>query len=233
LEFETWEEFESAILGAYGTLAQDEAMEQLDLGVKGAYGTGTVQAEYDEFLDNLQAGLADGTLAWAGASAGPGGDLGGFDPDELAAAEERVRDAETEEVLHDAVDALEERIGRPPTKAEIDQLITPETVQAAFDGGSVDFSDRADELKAKLNDRDGRLEIGASAVQRVGEVHDSGFDARELDGMSDRQLRVFQGEQAARFAREGGSPGEWEAAKEATLVAHEPDAVDHGEADVE
>jgi hypothetical protein len=221
MQFDTWEELEHAFLGGYGPQAQQEAADNIKAGLAGDHGVDQ-RVEYEGFWDDLEAGLESGAITWQdGGLAEPEDEE--IDPEELAAAEQRVINDELTQHLEAQIDGLEEKIGRRLTDAEVDELVM-RGADALFDGEDVDLArDHAETLKVRPSG-EVRREIGAEAVQRFREEHDTGFDEGQLRGMNERQLRVFRGEQAARFAQEGGSSDEWATAKEAALATHEPSA---------
>jgi hypothetical protein len=217
---------ELAWLGALGTEEEEAAEAFLEECAEGEHGE-EAQAGAGEMLDRLDAyaeegrplgeDLHDNLLADEAA------EPDGFSPEEIAAAEDRVRDAEATGYLEDQLDALEEKIGRKLTRAEEDRLLTADLVDAALAGDAVDLVAGHGEALKGRSAGEVRRELGADAVRQLREEHDTGFDASQLDGMNPRQLRVFRGEQAARFAQEGGTGEEWDAAKAAALAAEPSD----------
>jgi hypothetical protein len=175
----------------------DQHLEAALLGALGPQEVAEADAYFDTILEGEYGEEAEELLAQRQQAQGP------TQEEEIAAAEERQRD-----FVHDQLDALEERIGRGLTPTEEDQFIDEASVGAPESVNLV--RDHAEALKAKLDNRQDRVEIGASAVRRLGEEEgseevDPDEITRQVGTMSERQKRVERGAFAVTLARDGVS----------------------------
>lgn len=210
MEFETWDQLADAFLGRYGEQEQREAIDNLNHGLAGADGDVDRQVAYEEFLADLEAGEYDDAE-------------GELDPAEVAAAEERVVNAEAESVLHDKIDRLEEKIGRPLTDKEEEEIIDRGLSEKALDDpAGIDLvREHADQLKSKIGTEAGREEVMLAAAHRSAEGREEPFDpaeraVSEVEKASDdpEKLREMRMVGAFELAKMGTSYAEIDAAIE-------------------
>jgi hypothetical protein len=184
MEFETWDDLETAFVGGFGSAAKQEAEAMLQECLDGGFGS-EAQVAYDEFTNDLVVGLENGDIQWQ-----DGGPVENSEEDLLAAAERVVTSEEIERVAEedrrgDRVEAVEKSVGRVLTSAEEDRLINDDLV---------DLRAFTEELKGKRDTAAGREEIMDAAWRRAkaedGEPFDQEKYAAEFAGMSEEDQRA-------------------------------------------